>query len=113
MLPMIIKTYVASDRGTTAQVSFELPESLWATTVHLVGDFNAWDHKSHQFERDRDGKWTITVQLETGRVYQFRYLLDNCQWMNDGMADGYVTNHYGSDNGLVITDPDFQPHIES
>ena len=110
---MITKDYSVDNRGTMAKVSFALPDSLWATTIHLVGDFNGWDRASHQFRRGRDGQWTITVELEIGHVYQFRYLLDGRNWMNEEGADGFLTNRYGGENGLIITDPDFHPHTES
>jgi len=80
---MIHKTFLESENGLIARVTFTLPESLWADKVYLVGDFNDWNRVSHPFSRDREGNWTITVDLEVGRAYQFRYLLDNQQWMND------------------------------
>jgi len=46
-----------------------------------------------------------------GRCYQFRYRRDG-EWINDGQADGYVHNRYGSDNFLVVTDPKFKPYSD-
>ncbi|MDW8267934.1 MAG: hypothetical protein RMN24_02100 [Anaerolineae bacterium] len=43
------------------------------------------------------------------RGYQFRYWSDG-QWLNDGDADAYVINRYGTDNFVVITDPLFRRH---
>jgi hypothetical protein len=34
-------------------------------------------------------------------VYQFRYLLDGENWINDPKADGYALSEYGSENCLV------------
>ena len=51
----------------------------------------------------------ITVDLDVKRSYQFRYLRDG-GWINDGQADAYVHNRHGSDNFVVITDPNFTPH---
>lgn len=107
---MIRKTFVEDDGKAIARVTFILPDSIWADKIHLVGDFNDWNRTSHPFRRDRRGNWTITVDLEVGRAYQFRYLLDNQQWVNDNQADAYVYNSYGSDNFVVITDPQFKHH---
>ena len=49
--------------------------------------------------------WTITVDLELNREYQFRYLKDG-EWMNDNQADAYAQNPYGSDNFVVVTKED-------
>jgi hypothetical protein len=38
------------------------------------------------------------VELEPGRQYQFRYLLDGERWCNDWHADAYVANQMGTDN---------------
>jgi hypothetical protein len=55
--------------------------------------------------------WTLTVDLEVGRCYQFRYRRDG-EWINDGQADGYVHNRFGSDNFLVVTDPKSKPYAD-
>jgi 1,4-alpha-glucan branching enzyme len=109
---MISKTFVETEKGPIARVTFTLPNSMWADTVYLVGDFNDWDRTSHPFQRDREGRWTLTVDLETGRAYQFRYLRDGRDWMNDSEADAYVHNRYGSDNFVVVTDPNFKQYCD-
>src|SRR5215470_9957150 len=101
---MIQKTFLATERGPIARITFTLPECLWADKVYLVGDFNNWSRLSHPFRQDREGRWTITVDLEVGRTYQFRYLRQQ-EWLNESQADGYVRNPFGSQNFLVITTP--------
>ncbi|HVB76095.1 MAG TPA: isoamylase early set domain-containing protein [Ktedonobacteraceae bacterium] len=99
---MIHKSIVENERGKVARVTFSLPGSVWADSIYLVGDFNGWHNTSHPLTIDRDGSWSITVDLELNREYQFRYLRDG-EWMNDNHADGYVQNPYGSDNFIVET----------
>jgi len=99
---MIHKSVVQTRKGKVARVTFSLPDSVWADTIYLVGDFNGWNNTSHPFAVGRDGAWSITVDLELNREYQFRYLRDG-EWMNDNRADGYVENPYGSDNFIVVT----------
>ncbi len=108
---MISKTFITTERGQVARVTFTLSQSFWADRIHLVGDFNNWDRSSHPFQRDHDGKWVLTVDLEVGRAYQFRYLCDR-EWMNESQADAYVHNPYGSDNFLVVTDPHFKRYCD-
>lgn len=71
---MIGKTFVESEGQIKARVTFSLPNSIWADVITLVGDFNGWDLHSHPFARTRAGEWTITLDLEPSRAYQFRYL---------------------------------------
>gem|GEM_PF-5024344 len=50
------------------------------------------------------------MDLELGHAYQFRYLRDGEEWVNDGQADAYVSSPYGSDNSVIVTDPEFKPY---
>jgi 1,4-alpha-glucan branching enzyme len=108
---MIRKIFIETERSLVAQVTFILPNSTWADTIYLVGDFNGWNHSSHPFRRDREGTWTLTLNLEVGRCYQFRYLRDG-EWISDSQADGFVGNPHGSNNSLVVTDPKFKRYSD-
>ncbi len=68
---VIQKTFVKAGERPVARVVFILPSSIWADTIYLVGDFNNWNRRSHPFQRDRDGRWILDVELELGRAYQF------------------------------------------
>ena len=102
VMRMIRKSVVQTRKGKVARVTFSLPNSVWADNIYRVGDFNGWNNTSHPFTVARDGSWSITVDLELNREYQFRYRRDG-EWMNDNQADGYVQNPYGSDNFIVVT----------
>ena len=107
---MIKKSYVETDGKKTAGVTFTLPRSTRSEVIFLVGDFNGWNPTSHPFRRDHVGRWTLTLDLELRRAYQFRYLRDDEEWMHDAQADAFVFNHHGSDNFVVVTDPGFKRH---
>lgn len=109
---MIHKEFIEAAGETVVRVTFTLPDSIWADHITLVGDFNDWNTRSHPFSRNGSGVWKITVDLEPRRAYQFRYLQDDHQWINDGAADACIHNIYGSDNFVVITDPDFKRHSD-
>jgi 1,4-alpha-glucan branching enzyme len=86
-------------------VTFQLPEvaAVDAKTVHLVGDFNNWSIYANPMKRLKSGHYTVKLELEPGREYQFRYLIDESKWENDWNADKYVTSPYGdSDNSVII-----------
>ena len=43
----------------------------------------------------------MTVDLEAGQAYRFRYLLDGQRWDNDWAADAYQPNDFGGDDSVV------------
>jgi hypothetical protein len=49
----------------------------------------------------KDGRFSITLSLQAGRVYRFKYLLDDERWENDWAADEYVTNDFGTTDSLL------------
>lgn len=102
---MIRKDFLEIEGQAIARVTFILPNCIWAGAVHLVGDFNGWSRTSHPLTHDRDGNWTITLDLPAGRNYEFRYLCDDDRWMNDPQADAYARSAYGNDNSVLSTTP--------
>ena len=87
-------------------VTFEFPTAIGGESVYVVGDFNAWNQNAHPMHRNGNGNWQITLELEAGREFQFRYLVDGQRWYNDWEADSYVPNPYGGKNSVVVTTPD-------
>lgn len=82
-------------------VVLELPKEAGATSVAVAGEFNDWSVRSHEMGRRDDGSFAITLELEPGRTYCYRYWVDNERWENDWSADAYVPNEYGGDNSLL------------
>jgi 1,4-alpha-glucan branching enzyme len=97
----MIKKQAGKKQGWIS-VTFELPSSTWVERVNLVGEFNDWDTRATPMARDRDdNNWHTTVELEAGRRYRFRYLVDGQEWLNDWHADDFVENPYGQDDSVV------------
>ena len=94
---MIIKEPPA---GAT-RVTFELVQP-GAKQVELAGDFNDWTARLPMEHPDAD-RWQKTLLLEPGRRYEFRYVVDEGNWLNDSAADGYADNPFGSVNSVVTT----------
>lgn len=88
---------------SVCKVTFSLPASVQGETVHLVGDFNDWNEESLPMKRQKDGSFTLVVNLEKGKEYQFRYLVNAAEWHNDWDADRYVPNPFSGDNSVVST----------
>jgi len=90
------------NRGTsgTAVVTFTLDEQVGAGSAVICGDWNDWSADRHVMVRG-EGGFHLSVELEAGRSYRFRYLLDGVRWENDWAADDYVPNEFGGDDSVV------------
>jgi 1,4-alpha-glucan branching enzyme len=87
------------------KVTFRVPSEAvnGARTVHVVGEFNNWDIDAAPMKKLKNGSFTLTMDLEQGREYQFRYLIDGATWENDWKADCYIPSPYGDcDNSVII-----------
>lgn len=73
-----------------------------AQEVKVLGDFNNWSTADACSMKVSGAEYQAVIELETGRNYQFRYLVDNCKWMNDGQADAYMPNPFGVENSVVV-----------
>jgi 1,4-alpha-glucan branching enzyme len=98
----MLKKRILEDRGVV-RVTFELPADVQGETVHLVGDFTSW--KGVPMEKVNNGKWQATLDLDPGRSFEFRYLIDGARWENDWAADQYVSNPFGHENSVIETPP--------
>lgn len=90
---------------SVCKVTFTLPKDIAgsAGSVYIVGEFNGWDANSHPMKLQKDGSFNLTINLEKGREYQYRYLLNGSTWENDDCADKYVKSPYGnSENSVVV-----------
>jgi 1,4-alpha-glucan branching enzyme len=85
------------------KVTFYSPAQVQAETVHLVGDFNNWSETADPMKPLKDGRFSLTLDLEAGKEYQFRYLVNGTEWHNDWEADKYVPNPFSGDNSVVTT----------
>lgn len=89
----------------TCKVTFTLSknESNGASTAFLVGEFNDWAMHSLPMKKMKDGSFKVVIELERGKSYQFRYLLDDERWENDWNADEYAYSEFGNCENSVIT----------
>ncbi|GAB4389176.1 MAG: hypothetical protein Kow0025_12930 [Thermodesulfovibrionales bacterium] len=88
----------------TCKVTFVLPKEAasGASRVTIVGDFNGWDEEANPLKRLANGNFTVTLELDKGREYRFRYLIDGERWENDWCADRYEPNPHGTEDSVVV-----------
>lgn len=87
------------------KLSFKIAaaDSNGAEKVQLLGDFNNWDETVEPMTKLKSGEFTQVLDLETGKEYQFKYLVNGEVWMNDADSDYFVANSFGGENGILST----------
>lgn len=98
----IEKKYLKSK--SVCKVTFRLPKESAgeAEKVSLVGEFNNWDGSQEVMQALKDGSFKTTIDLEAGKEYQFRYLIDEKVWTNDELADKLVPSGIGVEQNCVV-----------
>ena len=101
---MLKKKFIKSRK--VAKVTFEIPETelpgdIEIQSIHLVGDFNNWDERASELKYVKRRAYNLTMELDPGVEYQFKYLINGETWYNDWHADRYVRNDQGGDNCCV------------
>ncbi len=100
-----VKTSVsASDSNSlpaSVKVTFSFPADGSIENIALCGDFNDWNKSSHPMKKQKDGSFKITLTLQTGRQYEYRYYLGDEHWENDPQAGTYRPNEFGSHNSVI------------
>ena len=84
-----------------AKVTFTVDPRVRAQAAAVCGEWNDWSTDADVMRRDAEGGFSVTVVLDAGRTYRFRYLLDGQRWDNDWAADAYVRNKFGGDDSVV------------
>lgn len=93
---MLKKKYVKSK--DEYEVTFEL--SSEAKEAALVCEANGWEPVAMKKSK---GAFVAKLRLPANGRYQYRYLVNSSEWVNDDSADAYVPNEHGSTNSVVET----------
>jgi Carbohydrate-binding module 48 (Isoamylase N-terminal domain) len=63
-----------------------------AQSVALAGDFNGWNPAQFILTKQRDGIWRIEIEMLPPGSYQYKFVVNNHQWVDD------------PNNGLKLSD---------
>lgn len=99
---MIKKQFLKSKPVCKATFSLPINAAPEAKSVKIVGEFNNWDaNNGIEMKKQKNGIFKATIELETGKEYQFRYLIDGESWENDWEADKYISTPFGTENSVI------------
>ena len=95
------KQYLKSKSVCKVTFTLENDIATSATKVNLAGDFNNWDIESIPMKKSKSGIFSVSIDLEKGKEYQFKYIIEGKDWVNELEADKYVYNEFNSENSVV------------
>ncbi|OIO06120.1 MAG: hypothetical protein AUJ49_00290 [Desulfovibrionaceae bacterium CG1_02_65_16] len=87
---------------TVCKVGFSMPVEMAgeAKKLLLAGEFNDWKPEPM---RKAKGAFSRSVELPAGASYQYRFVTDTGEWINDTDADCYVYSPFAqADNSVVV-----------
>jgi 1,4-alpha-glucan branching enzyme len=89
-------------QGVT-KLTFAIPLDKAPAGVSVVGEFNGWDPDTHPMKKRSNGTRSVTVELPTGRSWEYRYVAADGTWFSDPEAETHVPNPFGESNSVVST----------
>ena len=98
---MITKQKINKTKDPKVKVTFKMPSLDGCSCLYLLGTFKSSKESIYWMQRADDGTWSLTLELESGRDYQYRFRTDNGLWHTDSVAKSFVPNHEGADSSVV------------
>lgn len=83
----------------TIKLTLTKEQAQNAQKVAVAGEFNNWDKEANPMVQTLDG-FEVELDLEKGKKYQFRYVLDGATWINDPYRPT-VDNGMGEQNSVL------------
>ncbi len=71
------------DKNTKVRVTFSMPAIDGCDCLYLVGWFSEWNEGVYLMDQMPDGGWCITLELEAGCTYQYRFRTLDGRWLSD------------------------------
>lgn len=86
------------------KVTFRLSrkEAGNARKAAIAGDFNDWKSERTPMKALKSGDFTVSLQLDKGREYQYRFVLDDQKWVTDDSADKQVYCEFACAHNAVV-----------
>jgi hypothetical protein len=72
-----------------------------ASSVSVIGTFNAWSPVDTNMRKGRGGEWEISLHLTPGR-YAYRFLIDSSEQILDPRCPDQEADGYGGMNSVLF-----------
>lgn len=94
---MVQKTYYKTKDYCKVKFSFSVEN---AETIEILGLNSDWEN-SIIMSKKKDGTFSADVNLPKDSKHEFRYLVNENEWVNEPEADAVAPNVYGSTNSVI------------
>lgn len=91
----------ASKNGRV-RVTFLAPSIDGCERLYLVGWFSEWDESVYPMEPSSDGGWSVTLELEEGCTYQYRFRTLDGRWVND-LSGPPAPTRFGLNTSFIVS----------
>jgi 1,4-alpha-glucan branching enzyme len=95
---MVQKTYFKTKDYCKVKFAVNIED---AETVEILGLNSDWEN-SITMRRKKDGTFTCEVSLPKNLKHEFKYLVNQSEWMNEPEADAEHPNVFGGSNSVII-----------
>ncbi len=110
---LVIKIHKSTlDKNGKVRVTFSMPVIDDCDCLYLVGWFSEWDEGVYPMERTSSGGWSITLELEAGCTYQYRFRTLDGRWLSDP-AEPAASALFGHNRSFIISRSSLTPTAPS
>ncbi len=95
---MIQKTYYKTKDYCKVKFSFTVEN---AETVEILGLNSDWEN-SVIMKKKKDGTFSTEVNLPKETKHEFKYRINETEWVNDPEADAQAPNAFGGINSVIV-----------
>ena len=93
------KTTSKNSGKQTLKLELTNEQAQNAATASVAGEFNNWDKTANPMTKTLNG-FEVEIELEKGKAYQFRFVLNGETWINDPYKKT-VDNGFGELNSII------------
>jgi hypothetical protein len=95
---MLQKTYYKTKNYCKVKFTFNVEN---AETVEILGLNSDWQN-SIVMSKKKDGTFTCDVSLPKNSKHEFKYLVNQKEWLTEPQADSQNLNEFGGQNSVII-----------
>ena len=97
----LVRGKLSESDPSKLQTRFSLRLNKRVRQVTVAGSFNHWSPFHHALRLSSSGTWEIVIPLVPG-TYQYRFLVDNTEWVLDPFTRSIFNEHGGRDSIVCI-----------
>jgi hypothetical protein len=95
---MVLKTYYKTKNYCKVKFSFKIEN---ADIVEILGLNSDWQN-SIIMSKKKDGSFSADVTLPKDSKHEFKYRVNETEWLNEPEADGQQPNEFGGSNSVIV-----------